>query len=525
MTVGNAGHPAGTHLWVRVRRVPLHAPLFKLEWNWGAVAVDGLLHPQAAIGTGNSMTWTIAYFLVEWLVRLVMLFYVPQKRAPADARSWLLLIFIFPLPGLLLYAFLGRVSWPRKRKKLRERVSLRIRETCRDFTEKHGLQPNLPPHFQSAVTLAKKLGDFDILGGNRLELLDDYDRAIDRLVADIDTATSHVHLLYYIFAVDETGQRVADALLRAARRGVACRILLDAIGSGPALKQLAPTLRAAGIEVVALLPVSFFRRDSTRLDMRNHRKIVVVDGRIAHVGSQNIINARVDEDVVNEEVVARVAGPVVLQLQAVFLTDRFLDTEQNLSGADILPDLAPQGMSPAQVLPSGPGYLTESNQRLIVALLHAAQRNVVITTAYFIPDGALLQAIEAAVQRGVEVHLIASQKSDHMLVALAMRSYYEDLLEAGVSIHLYRGRFLHAKHMSIDDTVALIGSSNMDIRSFRLNSEVTLIVYDPQVASQLRVIQERYMAAAERLELADWQNRPYLPKVVQHIARLIDAVL
>ena len=179
----------------------------------------------------------------------------------------------------------------------------------------------------------------------------------------------------------------------------------------------------------------------------------------------------------------------------------------------------------AQTLPSGPGYPFENNLRLVVALLYAARSRVVMTTPYFIPDDTLLQAMTTAAQRGVEVHLVVSSKADQMLVGLAQRSFYEELLVAGVRIHVYHEHFLHAKHLSIDDQVALIGSTNMDMRSFALQCEVSLLVYDEAVVKALHAVQQRYFDGAAVLTLEEWRRRPWSVRLLQNMARLVDAVL
>jgi len=474
----------------------------------------------------ESWTWTFWIFVAsEWIIRIVMLIYVPHRRSPGAARSWLLLIMFEPFVGLVVYWIFGRAYLPQWRIELQQQASQIIRTHGQDFFGRHAAHPKLPADFVQAVKLAENLGDFGILGGNRLELLSDYEKSIDCLIEDIRAAKQHAHLLYYIFADDRTGRRVADALVEAARRGVTCRVLLDSVGSGPAIRSLGPSMRDAGIEVVETLPVRFFRPHRARLDLRNHRKIAVIDGRVAYVGSQNIVDPDFKKGFVYKELVARVTGPVALQFQAIFLTDHYLETQTPDYEEALFPEPIPVATTVAQALPSGPGYRYANNQRLIVALLHAARHRVVITTPYFIPDEALLQAIQTAVLRGVDVRLVVSHNADQILVGLAQRSFYEELLEGGVRIHEYLPGLLHAKHVSIDDSVALIGSSNLDIRSFALNAEISLIVYDPQVVAELRREQEANMADSQPLTAEQWAKRSRAVKILQNTARLVDSVL
>jgi cardiolipin synthase len=472
------------------------------------------------------MSWAILYVVSQWLIRVGMLLYVPRRRSPSAARMWLMLIFLFPWPGLVIYAVFGRPRLPQRRVELLAKVSDLIRE-ARGRWEEHTTQlsDELRPELRQAVTLAVNLGDFGICGSNHFDLLDDSGGMMDRLVADIEAAQRHVHLLYYIFADDPAGRRVSEALGRAARRGVKCRVLMDGIGSGPALHRLAPAMSATGVEVHALLPVGPFRRNTIRFDMRNHRKIAVIDGCIGYFGSQNIVGPEFVADCTNEELVARVTGPLVAQLQAVFLMDRYLETEASLPDSDLFPEPRCLGTSPAQVLPSGPTYPNENAHQIMVALMYGARQRIVITTPYFIPDEPFLQAMRAAVQRGIEVHLVVSRQSDQLLVGLAQKSYYDELLDAGVRIHLYEGHFLHAKHLSIDDCVAMIGSSNMDIRSFALNSEVSVLIYDASVVAWLRQVQERYFANSHLLSREEWDRRPLAAQFAQNIARLADSFL
>jgi cardiolipin synthase len=468
------------------------------------------------------LSWPLLYVASEWAVRFVMLVYVPQRRSPAAARTWLLLIFLLPWPGFLLYAAIGRIKFPVWRMRRQRKIS----QLIRDIQQERPLAPALVPPPDSVASLVSALGDFRALGGNAIELLPDYDEAITRLAADIDAARKSVHLLYYIFADDESGGRVLAALLRAQARGVECRVLVDAVGSRKfGLKALFARLTEAGVPAREALPAGLFRRGAARFDLRNHRKVAVIDGRIGYTGSQNLVNPGFVPGFPNEELVARVAGPTVLQLQAVFLQDWYFETGELPGHPAELPVPEPAGDSVAQVLPSGPGFERENAQELLVYLFHHATRRIVITTPYFVPDEPFLQALRTAVRRGVEVHLVVAHPVDKWVMALAQRSYFDELLRAGVRIHMYRPHFLHAKHVTIDDDLAIVGSVNMDIRSFALNAEVALLVYDPRVVVAMRAIQERYIAESLTLTREAWSRRPLWRKVAQNTARLADTLL
>jgi cardiolipin synthase len=321
-----------------------------------------------------------------------------------------------------------------------------------------------------------------------------YAAAIGRIVADIDAAQRYVHLLFYIFEDDETGRTVTAALERAARRGVAVRVLGDAVGSRAGLKGLGPRLRAAGAEVIAVMPLRLWGPNAARFDLRNHRKIVVVDGAFAFFGSQNIVSAHANRGTVHEEMRVRATGPIVRHLQAVLIGDRFLETGSLPPESDLSPpprEFVRTGL--AQVVASGPGYTEGTAEAVMVALMFGAQSRVTLTSPYVIPSDASLAAMCSAARRGVQVDLIVDKEANKPLVQLAQQSYYDAMLHAGVRIHRHAGSFLHAKQLSIDDDLALIGSSNFDMRSFALNAEVSVLIHDRPVVADLRRVQERYL--------------------------------
>ncbi|HUT78343.1 MAG TPA: cardiolipin synthase [Polyangia bacterium] len=467
------------------------------------------------------------YYASEWVIRLVMLVVVTRRRQPNSAMAWLLVIFFLPWPGLILYMILGNYRLPKRRIEEHSPLADEL-SAVRQRLEDHPniVHPELGPELMSFVDLAERLGYMPIFGGNDAQLITETGEVIDRLVADIDAAEHHVHLLFYIWANDATGRRVSEALARAVKRGVKCRVLVDAVGSRPMLRRLAPEMTGQGIEVQEALPVGLFRRRMARIDLRNHRKVAVIDGRIGYTGSQNIVDASYGhKDLAWRDMMVRLTGPIVLELQAVFLIDWYHETDEGLDGAELFPEPPRTGEIPVQTLPSGPNYPTENYQRIVVAALYAARQHVIITTPYFVPDEAFLQAIEVAVLRGVEVEVILPRRCDQIMVGAASRAYYDDLLRLGAKLHLYDKGLLHAKTMSIDDAVALIGSSNFDIRSFALNFEISLLFYGPRVTEELRRQQNRYIAESARLSAEQWDARPAGAKILQNIAKLLSPLL
>jgi cardiolipin synthase A/B len=474
------------------------------------------------------LDWGPLYVASEWIVRIAALIYVPQRRPPNAARAWLLLIFFLPWLGLVLYLLIGRAYMPRRRFKVQRQIYELVRRLVPRPPSFESTVVEVVPHeLLPALRLADSLSEFPMVGGNRFELLPVYDAAIARIVAEIDGAQRFVHMLFYIFEYDDVGRHVAAALERAARRGVSVRVLMDAIGSRDGLRGLGPGLRKAGAEVVPVMPLRLWGPNAARFDLRNHRKIVVVDGVSAFFGSQNIVSAHANRGMVNEEMLVRATGPIVRHLHAVLLGDRYLELATLPPESD---DLTPATLSTdtqglAQVVPSGPGYNEGTAEAVMVALMYGARARIVLTSPYVIPTESFLAAMCSAARRGVEVDLIVDAESNKPLVQLAQQSFYDAMLRAGVRIHRHRQSFLHAKHLSIDDNVALIGSSNFDVRSFALNAEVSVLICDRGVVARLRGIQEGYLAHCDDVTLEARRGLPLGQRVLENLARLTDSLL
>jgi len=486
-----------------------------MEWNWITI-LGGL----------------------SYLVGILALFIIPANRKPGEATAWLLLIFLAPILGAILFLLLGNPKLSKWRRELQRAMNERIKELAEDAEQMPELRPivdpALPSRFEPFVNLIAQLSGMPVMAGNTVELLPDYVGAVERIVEDIDLARRYVHLEYFMFANDKVGAPVVEALVHARERGVVCRVLIDHLGNmgyhGPVLKRL----RAAGIPVYQMLPAKPFDNQWNRIDLRNHRKIVVVDGTVGYTGSQNFVEdtyhkrANIRKGIHYIELVARLTGPVVRELNAAFVTDWYSETEELLD-VSIAPETRARtpvtGKVLCQVLPSGPGFEHNNNLLLFVALFHAARRRITIANPYVVPEESLLLALTSAAQRGVEVNLIVSEIGDQFLVYHAQGSYYEELLKAGVHVYRYQAPvLLHSKFMSIDDDIAVIGSSNMDIRSFQLNLEVTLVCYNTQVVADLRKLEAEYLRCSNPLYLEAWQARPLLTRLFDNLARLTSAL-
>jgi len=487
-----------------------------MNWNWAVI--------------------TSIIALVGWIVPFVMLFIIPVNRKPSSATAWLLLLFLLPYVGLIIFLVLGSPKLSRRRRVQQHTMDDLISKAVAGARQQPDLaallDPPIPPRYEPFVKLNTNLSDLPAFAGNAVELLPDYQRVFERIAQEIDCAQRYVHIEYFSLSRDEDTEGVFAAMERAQQRGVKVRVLLDHLGSRkyPSFKEMRERLTAAGIEYHLALPLHFFGANYTRIDLRNHRKIVVIDGQVGFTGSQNLIKRNYfrKDTIYYDELVARISGPVVAQLAAAFLTDWYSETgfllkRQTAPETAFEPKVA--GNVLCQVLPSGSGFENENNLKLFTSLIHAARYKLVITNPYFVPDDALMTAITSAAQRGVDVTLVNSEVSDQFLVSHAERSYYEDLLRAGVKVYRYKAPILlHSKHITIDDDIAVIGSSNLDIRSFQLNLEVTLICYDPSVVADLRQVEARNLSRSNAVNLDEWEARSAKEKLFENISRLTAAL-
>lgn len=467
-------------------------------------------------------------------VRVAALGVIPNNRKPSEATAWLLAVFFVPLVGIFFFLLLGHSKLSKKRRAKQHAINELV---YKNTLKKEAIaQENAPPPwFMSIARLNSRLGAMPLVGGNDAVLIQDYSESIAKMAAAIDAAKDYVHAEFYIMSLDKTTKVFFDSLKNAKKRGVTVRVLFDHVGSlpYPDYKLTLEYLDKYDIAYQLMLPIKPLQGKFQRPDLRNHRKLLVIDGKRGFMGSQNIIDSsynkkkNIKKNLHWFELMVQVRGPVVYELDAVFAGDWHAETDELLethitSVGTVGKDL---GDNDCQVVPSGPGFEEENNLKLFTSLMYAAQEKIIVASPYFVPDESMLTAITTAAQRGVEVVLYVSEVGDQLLVYHAQRSYYEALLRAGVRIYMYKSpTVLHAKHFTIDDTVSVIGSSNMDMRSFNLNMEVSLLVYSKNFVKQMRKIEAGYMKNSRELLLDVWLKRPLRHKFGDNVARLTSSL-
>lgn len=437
-------------------------------------------------------------------------------REPASRAAWVALILAVPLLGMLAYLLFGEVNIGARRA-ARLKGALAAMPPLARLTGAAALpQPTIPERHRHLFRLGESISGFPPVGGNRAVLMADSNAAIDALVADIDAAREHVHVLFYIWLPDRNGVRVVQALMRAAERGVLCRAMADDLGSRLLLRsEHWRRMADAGVRLARALPVGnpLLRALTGRIDLRNHRKIVVIDDWITYCGSQNCtdpefrIKAKYAPWV---DLMVRFEGPIARQNQHLFASDWMPHVDDDIAALLCRPlPGAPPGLG-AQAVGTGPTLRWSAMPELFEALLYSARWELVITTPYYVPDESMQAALCACARRGVATTVVFPKRNDSWVVAAASHSYYAALLAAGVRIREYPDGLLHAKSLTLDGEVALIGSANMDRRSFELNYENNILVYDPDLTRVLRTRQQSWIDASEPVTaeaVAAWSRR------------------
>ena len=486
-----------------------------------------------------------AILLGDLLIRISLSIRVIMRKRPYGVSlAWLIVILLVPFVGGFFYLLFGENRIPERRAERSRSANSHYQHWLKTLRLRAPVtwdQQNpecLPIHRQ-----AEALIGLPAMAGNQLKLLTNPQEILDNIIYEIDNAVSTCHLQFYIWEDGGRVDLVIDALIRAAGRGVTCRVLLDAIGSKEFLAGMTvKKMRRAGIKVRESLPAGLIRVLFSRIDIRNHRKIVVIDGKIAFTGSQNMVDPlvfKVSAGVGNWiDVMVRVEGPVVESLAGTFISDWLLESDlDNFHSESMLKDietvrkrgdinLCPvAGNSAIQLVPSGPGFVPEAIHSLLLTTIYAARKELILTTPYFIPDEPLLAALISAAQRGIDVQIIVPNKNDSRLVHYASRARYEELYNAGVKLFLFHGGLLHSKTITVDRSFSLFGSVNLDMRSFWLNFEATLFIYCEQFTQQLYELQQSYLRLSKEFDYDSFSKRGVLEKFKENTVLLIAPIL
>lgn len=498
-------------------------------------SVSGLI----TTGIDNLEWWQITLIVLDYCFRIIALGWVPADRRPSSAMAWLLAIFLIPFVGILLFLMMGSPYVNRRR----HRIQNEANEQLRTLGSKEPDVPEgteLKDELLSLVHLNRELTGLPALHGTLVEMHGEYEESIKAMTRAVDEAETYINCEIYIMAWDHTTGQFFEALQRAVERGVKVRLLYDHVGSMkyPGSRKLGKRFTTAGFEWHLMLPIKPLRWRFRRPDLRNHRKLLVVDGAKAFMGSQNMIDSSY---LVRKNVkagrhwvdyMAELTGPIVNAINSVFAVDWYSESGERLDLLEtkefneyIADHDWDKGAELMQLIPSGPGFTTEPNLRLFNSIGHHAKKRLKIVSPYFIPDESLMDAITTACYRGVEVELYVSEKSDQFLVGHAQSSYYRELLKAGVQIYLYPApAVLHSKFAIADREVAVMGSSNMDIRSFGLNYEITMMSGEGDLMDSLLELVKGYKSKSHLLTEEEWEQRSWGRKYVDNVCRLTSAL-
>lgn len=481
----------------------------------------------------TSVGWGL--FSFDLLLRLWFGSRILHRRLPASvAWAWLSVVVFVPLFGTLLYLFFGEYRQSGRRQRRLKAAQKIINRALEKTSEKVKAETTLELGEDLQLSRAfQSLVGWPATSGNDIRLLRNANESFPQLITEIDQAKHFIDLEFYIWSDGGRTNEFAEALLRAVQRGVRCRLLVDAIGSAQFIRgKVYKKLREGGVHVVVALPSGFWRSLIARPDLRIHRKIIVIDGAVGFTGSMNLADPVYFKKEANVgpwvDALARIEGPAVQGLSDVFLSDWCAETGDEFliaSAATPCTDTARDCKAVIQCLPSGPALKNSAIEQALIMSLNAAHSEITLTTPYFIPSEALLYSLMAAARRGIRTTLIVPKLVDSRLTHYASRSFYQELVDVGVVVALYRPGLLHTKSVTIDKKFCLFGSLNLDSRSLRINYEITCAVYDWEFTQAVFDLQESYLRESDLFTHKDVENQSWKEVWATDVARLLGPLL
>ncbi|NVJ55383.1 MAG: cardiolipin synthase [Vibrionaceae bacterium] len=476
---------------------------------------------------------TIASIVLYWvLVAGVTIRVVLKRRAVSVSLAWLMIIYILPVVGVACYFLFGELNLGRTRAERAKEMLAPFAEWFAKLNDCHAHRPeSFGRHIYRIDELCNNRLGLPALSGNTLSLQSSPNDILHSIIEDIENAKSHIRMVFYIWHPGGLADSVASALIRAAKRGVDVKLLLDSAGSPRFFRsQWYSLMKESGIEVLQALEVSPWRIFLRRLDLRQHRKIIVIDDKVGYTGSMNLVDPAYfkQSSGVGQwvDIMVRVTGPTVNVLSAIHCWDWEVET-----GSRTMPQLPEcridpnEPQHPIQVVPSGPGMPEHLISQVLTLAINQANKSVCITTPYFVPSADLLETLKMTAQRGIKVELIIPLKNDSIMVQWASRSFYTELMEAGVEIYEFYGGLLHTKSVVIDEQFCLVGTVNMDMRSLWLNFELTLAIDDEAFTKEMYWLQKSYMEASHKVKLKEWHERSMYSRFLERVFYLFNPLL
>ncbi|QHW33859.1 cardiolipin synthase [Paenibacillus rhizovicinus] len=457
-----------------------------------------------------------------------------ERRNVGVTWAWLMVLLFLPAVGFVVYLVFGQNLSKKKlyklNKRTKETMTALIEQQRREFRDHRIVfHDDSAAQYADLIYMNLTSGFALYTQNNKVDIYTNGPDKFEALFADIERASHHIHLMYYIVHNDEIGNRLVDALTEKAKQGVKVRFLVDDIGSSLLKREFFSRLVQAGGEIAYFFP-SKIPYLNFRVNYRNHRKLVIIDGQIGYIGGFNVGDEYMGRNKrfgYWRDTHLRITGYAVLQMQAHYMMDWNLASHTSMSREvlDLFPPAANTGTTGIQIVSSGPDQTLEQIKNAYIKMIHSAKKTIYMQTPYFIPDESLLNALKLAVLSGIDVRIMLPSKPDHKMVYWATFSYLGELLEEGMKCYLYEKGFLHAKTIVVDGCVASVGTANVDIRSFKLNFEVNAILYDTETALRLKRIFEEDMQECTELTYDEYQRRSRLQRFRESCVRLLSPIL
>jgi cardiolipin synthase len=476
------------------------------------------------------------FFSNQWIVIILQTLYlisslagsivvISGNRNPVKTLTWIILFFVLPFIGIILYLLVGMDF---TRQSLISRKKKRKVITRHSYPNNKKSLSNLPEAYQTLAKYLNHQNEFPLFTQNEMEIFDHGHSKFFQLLADIEHAKHYIHIEYYIIEADEIGNKVKDLLIKKAREGVEVRFIFDDVGCWKVPTHFFEEMRREGIQIVTFLEVRFHRLTS-KINFRNHRKIVVIDGKIGYTGGMNIADRYWKGLAWGtwKDLHIRISGNGVEALESAFLIDWYFVTRELLPLKNYIPKdkIAYSGNINLQIVTGGPFGEWREILHAYLKLIHTAKKYVYLQTPYFLPSESLLSALQTAALSGVDVRLMLPKNSDSKVVQLATHSYLKSVLKAGVKVYFYKPGFLHSKMVVADDYISTIGSTNLDFRSFEYNFEINTFIYNEEIASRLKNLFLEDEDQCERIMLNNWEKRPLSVRFIESMVRLFSPLL